>query len=255
MKTIISSVINELGRQSSCRHYRTVLFCATVGKLLLACNVGLKAMEASYRGVAYWHGSYNNLIQIVTALLFTPISNRTEEHLKPVLVHREFMPILKDIMIVTLFGNNAVFFSQYQKGHRKQSTEAIKNCRLRVCNALAWDRLWLLFLDLHHTWKSKARHSGMHPKIEMAIMGYSDTMNSDRLHYGICYMAVQKFKLYIAPPSTWSAHLKCSLVWIRGQVYSCLILILLSIHCTRVRILLTSWARRFIRNAKLLTLL
>jgi integrase len=105
-----------------------------------------------------------------------------EAQWKRVPIHRDLVSILRAVLEGPALMNGKVFSLRDGRGIRELGLETFKNVWPRACKALklAGPR----FHDLRATWKTNARRSGVHPEIEMAIMGHSERGRSVHERYG-----------------------------------------------------------------------
>jgi len=102
-----------------------------------------------------------------------------EARWKRVPVHMDLLPILEDCMTVRCLASNKVFLLN----GRPPNFESIKNPWRKAVKTLALDPR-PHFHDLRATFKTNCRRSGMHPEIEMAIMGHSERGRTVHERYG-----------------------------------------------------------------------
>jgi len=119
-----------------------------------------------------------------------------EGHWKRVPIHLELIPVLEAVLQGPALISGKVFPLRDGDGIRDLELETFKNPWERACKALQeeeqekkvkepkWEKPWPRFHDLRHTWRPNARRSGMHPEIEMAIMGHSQRKRSVHERYG-----------------------------------------------------------------------
>ena len=103
---------------------------------------------------------------------------------KRVPIHQELAPILREVLEGPAVMSGKVFPLRDSRGVSELGLETFKNVWQRACHALSMDEPLPRFHDLRHTWKTNARRSGLHPEIEMAIMGHSQRRRSVHERYG-----------------------------------------------------------------------
>lgn len=135
-------------------------------------------------------------VNLAKRIIYLGPENTKEEHWKRVPIHFELLPVLEQVLRTPVLGSDKVFFLQDEKGIRPLGMETFKNPWERACKALQeeeqrqkpetpkWEKPWPRFHDLRGVWKTNARRSGMHPEIEMAIMGHSQRRRSVHERYG-----------------------------------------------------------------------
>jgi len=106
-----------------------------------------------------------------------------ERKSKRVPIHKNLVPILEQCLKVTSLKTDRVFVMQGEEGIRVPCLDSTKNPWRRRISKLGFDSQ-PRFHDLRHSFKVNARRSGMHPEIEMAIMGHSQRGGSVHERYG-----------------------------------------------------------------------
>jgi len=107
-----------------------------------------------------------------------------EAHWKRIPLHKDLLPVLEEVLKVSVLGTDQVFLLRDEKGTRPLGFETFRNPWPRACEALDFPKPRPVFHDLRHTWRTNARRSKMHPEIEMAIMGHSQRGRSVHERYG-----------------------------------------------------------------------
>jgi integrase len=116
-------------------------------------------------------------------IVITP--DGTKEHAwKRIPVHTELVPILREVLEGPALMNGNLFPLRDGRGINELGVETFKNVWPRACESLRMEEPLPRFHDLRHTWKTNARRSGIHPEIEMAIMGHSQRRRSVHERYG-----------------------------------------------------------------------
>lgn len=95
---------------------------------------------------------------------------------KRVPIHHRLVPILEGQLSGPIAIDGRVFQVPLDVG--------LHHAWRRTCGKVGLEKPWPWFRDLRHTWKTNARRSGMHPEIEMAIMGHAERGRSVHERYG-----------------------------------------------------------------------
>jgi len=106
-------------------------------------------------------------------------------HVNKVQIHKDLVTIIQEVVEAPPLISGKVFFLRDGRGLRDLAPEAFKNVWPKACESLKLEEPHPRFHDLRHTWKTNARRSGMHPEIEMAIMGHSQRRRSVHERYGL----------------------------------------------------------------------
>lgn len=158
------------------------------------------AQAAFYTGMR--RGELLNLtrsqLDIAGRMIRLKATDTKEAHPKRIPIHRDFVPILEDVLKVQAIGTDKVFLLQDKAGVRPVGIEASKNPWGRAVEALnaklekaqkAGEDVKLLkpqprFHDLRHTWRTNARRSGVDPQIADSILGHAGRRRSVSDRYG-----------------------------------------------------------------------
>ncbi len=163
----------------------------------LSCKSGLREVYLSFQDVnaiagrcpewfrpmiwtAYYTGMRRGELLVVTRrqinlktrLIFLTPEQTKEGNPKRIPIHKELVPILNDLLKVTVIGNDRVFLIQDHNGIRPVGSESFKNCWPRALASLKMKKPLPRFHDLRHTWRTNARRSGVDAQIAESIIGH-----------------------------------------------------------------------------------
>lgn len=119
-------------------------------------------------------------------IIYLDAGDTKERAKKRIPLCKSLIPILEEAMRVSVIGSDLVFHVQDGQGVRPMGTHTIRNPWKRACKALGFEEPMPRFHDLRGTFKTNCRRSGMHPEIEMLIMGHSQRGRSVHERYGRC---------------------------------------------------------------------
>jgi integrase len=123
-------------------------------------------------------------VNLSTLMVTLSPEDTKESSWKRIPIHRELVPILQEVLDGPVLMSGRLFPLRDEKGTRDLELETFKNVWPRACESLEFEQPWPRFHDLRHTWRTNARRSGMHPELEMSIMGHAQRGKSVHERYG-----------------------------------------------------------------------